>query len=384
MTAVLVTGARAPSALEIIRGLASGGYKVHAADCQDIVISKFSKAVIQYHFLASPRHEFEKFRSQILSIVKKYDIKYIIPTCEEVFYLAFIHERCPDEFPEDLNFIVGSYKDISVLHHKVNYKNILNTYNIRTPRTFLFESLEQLENYKNLKLIFKPVYSRYANKIIISAEKFTKYYKNNLNIKNTQWAVQEFIDGKEICCYGIAVNGRLTAFSCYEPVYRAGVGAGIYFKAIYHQEIKNLIQNLVAGLNYSGQIAFDIILKDGIPYFIECNPRATSGVHLFKNKKLASALMGTAADCLEVTDSTPKMLLAAMLIYGPKNFIKYNFRPLIRDFRMAKDVVYDTHDSGPFFAQFKIMRSLIAKSLFNKSELLDLTVNDIVYEGEIN
>ena len=65
----------------------------------------------------------------------------------------------------------------------------------------------------------------------------------------------------------------------------------------YRDEIRDA--RLVAGTGYSGQISFDwIVGGDGCARAIECNPRATSGLHLFaRDAALPAALMGDEVDC---------------------------------------------------------------------------------------
>ncbi|GAA3325969.1 hypothetical protein GCM10020331_060000 [Ectobacillus funiculus] len=77
-------------------------------------------------------------------------------------------------------------------------------------------------------------------------------------------------------------NGKLLAHSVYQTEFTAGLGATIAFQHTECDPIFHLFQYSLKKLKYSGQIAFDfIVTKDGKVYPIECNPRTTSGLHLF-------------------------------------------------------------------------------------------------------
>ena len=52
---VLITGARAPAALELARSFAAAGLEVHMADCSRARIARRSKTPKAVHAYASPR-----------------------------------------------------------------------------------------------------------------------------------------------------------------------------------------------------------------------------------------------------------------------------------------------------------------------------------------
>jgi len=96
--------------------------------------------------------------------------------------------------------------------------------------------------------------------------------------------MQDRIIGREACFYAVALEGRLTAFSAYESAWRLSGGAGYAFaplKTLMRDRLSIMAERL-AGFVGTGQFACDLIIDaDDRPWLIECNPRATSGVHLF-------------------------------------------------------------------------------------------------------
>ncbi len=92
-----------------------------------------------------------------------------------------------------------------------------------------------------------------------------------------------------MCVYSIWDNGKLKAFSQYHSKKRFKSGAGIYFQPEFNDLILEQVKRFGEKIHYPSQLSFDIIInKLGIPFYIECNPRATSGGHLI-NTKLATA-----------------------------------------------------------------------------------------------
>jgi len=185
------------------------------------------------------------------------------------------------------------------------------------------------------EFVFKPCYSRFAASALVgpSAGKLS-----NLTFEPAQtWVAQEKIKGTEVCSFSLANKGRLLAHASYKTPYRAGQGGGIFFEPLEHFGILNYVEAFLRQTNFTGQIGFDFIIdSEDHPWVIECNPRSTSGIHLF------------AMD--SPMQSDVRMIGAVMPIWGSVQAIM-RLAPgkFIRDFRSAKDVLTSKNDRGPMF-----------------------------------
>ena len=86
--AALITGARAPVALDLARSFAAAGFDAHLADSIPSALANASSAPTAVHCYARPRIDRQGFRRDIAALVARLDPLLIIPTCEEVFHLA--------------------------------------------------------------------------------------------------------------------------------------------------------------------------------------------------------------------------------------------------------------------------------------------------------
>ena len=84
---VLITGARAPVALDLIRRFHRHGYQVFACDCNRAALGYFSNRVKKSFRVPSPRDSAARFIDALQKITTQHEIELIIPTCEEVFIL---------------------------------------------------------------------------------------------------------------------------------------------------------------------------------------------------------------------------------------------------------------------------------------------------------
>ena len=108
---------------------------------------------------------------------------------------------------------------------------------------------------------------------------------------------------------------------------------------------------------FTGQIAFDFIQShDGQIYALECNPRATSGVHLLaSHPKFAEAFLNPNMDCITPTGDDSSMLATAMLVYGlPRALKQKRLAQWVKTFFTSDDVILDFKDPMPFISNLRV------------------------------
>ena len=90
---VLVTSARMPFALAVMRRLRQAGHEVFSSDTYDAAPGNHSRYVSGHAVTASPRAETERFIEQVAEFCAEHGVDVIVPTWEEAFYLATGRER---------------------------------------------------------------------------------------------------------------------------------------------------------------------------------------------------------------------------------------------------------------------------------------------------
>lgn len=383
MKTVLVTGSRSPAALEICRGLQASGSRVIAADSLHFPVCRFSNAVDRSVRIGPPRQQPSDFVRDLNRIIDEEKIDIIIPTCEETFHLALHRQSINCEiFASDID-------QLSRFHDKYRFLDSARPYGISIPKTQLLESQSAADEVFRTStihgkrvdaLVFKRVYSRFAEGTLIRPGS-----KNIDKIKpspENRYVAQEFIPGVEFCCYAIAVKGSLKAISIYKSAYRAGRGAGIYFEHHNRAEIEQFVRSFVSGYSFTGQVSFDFIAgRDGKTYVIECNPRATSGVHLLDKDTDWNSMFGIGLeyeDHCHTPRTEPKMVALAMLTYG---LTAAKLRSFFTDWKRAQDVVYRVDDMLPTLGQLATTTEFLLRAMKWSISPLAATTHDIEWNG---
>lgn len=288
---VLVTGARAPAALDITRSLRAAGLQVHMADSVPARIARWSRTPVAVHRHASPVHRPADFASDIHALIDRIDPVAIIPTCEEVFHLAALAEA--EGWSDRL--VAPTFDRLATLHHKGRFATLCGDLGLPVPTTsVVMDSASLLRDAAKTNVVVKPAWSRFGAQTLMRQN--TAALAKLRPSPEAPWVVQSRVTGEEVNLYAVAHDGRLSAFSAYRSDWRTRGGAAYVFSPLEGPVFDRLraIAETLATFVDRGQFACDAIVDAaGQPWLLECNPRATSGVHLFgRSAAFGRALLG--------------------------------------------------------------------------------------------
>lgn len=379
---VLILGARAPVCLEWARAFRVSGWQVHAADSLAWPLTRASRSVDSYIRLPEPRYALQEWTAALASAITAHQIDLLLPTCEEAFYLAHVMHS----LPSSCQVFCSPFELMHHLHHKGWFAALTQGWSVAAPQTLLLESTEAVRAlaYDSSQWVFKPAYSRFAARTLIAPE--GTQLAGVHPTPQAPWVAQRYVAGREYCSFSVLVQGRVTAHACYHPRYRVGRGSGIFFEPADPPALREFVQQFGQVTGYTGQVGFDF-MQDAQGHFhvLECNPRGTSGVHLFDDQPqaLVKALQGTGGQWLAATPK-PRMVALAMLLFtAPRLAFKglTAWRSLRCDYAAASDVVARPGDTGPLWAQVPGLLEIIWRAITRRRPLLVAATADIEWNG---
>lgn len=325
-TRILILGARAPVALEWARLLAAHGCNVWLSDSVWFALSRGSQFAKGFLKTPSPRFDPAGYEATLKQFIVRHGIELIIPTCEEVFHLHSIREIVPVFAPE--------FSLLQQLHSKRRFIQLAESLSLPVPRTEPVID-RQWGGMESGDWWMKPEYSRFAVRGGSPAE---------VDYSDGSWIAQERLRGQEWCCYAVAMQGKLAAYASYRSIFRAGRGASVSFVQESMPAMFSWVESFVRETNITGQIAFDFIAtEDGRMLPLECNPRATSGIHLLAGSTAwaESVLTNSAPEnCIHAASDAAAMLAIPMLL-APK------LPGWKSAWRQSRDVVWRWRDPLP-------------------------------------
>ncbi|WP_031202872.1 hypothetical protein [Mesorhizobium sp. LSJC269B00] len=376
---VLITGARAPVALHLARLLHGAGRRVILADSPARPIAAASTACAAYHRLPPPRFAADAYAKAVDALVRAEGIELVIPTCEEVFYLGRLwqHRAMP------ARLFAPEMAMLARVHDKHAFIRLAQSLGLDVPETILLQSEADLDGVRgqSRELVFKPVWSRFARDVLLrpSPDELDAVRPSPA----APWVAQRYIAGEEISAYAVAIEGELKALALYRSLYRAGKGAGICFEPVEDIAARRFVETFVAGAGWTGQISFDLMRENnGRVLPLECNPRAVSGLHFFRDpRRFADAVLEDGAE-VKPDVTAPQTVRLAMWIYGMPAALRSgglgSFRQAMHD---ADELLDWPGDPAPKRAQWRTLAEIAGTAISQRISLQAASTRDIEWNG---
>ncbi|MEJ8544273.1 ATP-grasp domain-containing protein [Brevibacillus borstelensis] len=409
---ILLTGGRAPATLELARLFDQAGHRVVVAESLPAHLCRVSRAVARSYRVRPPRLQENEYIEELCRIAEREKADLLIPTCEEVFFVAKGRER----LRHHVEVLVESLEELRIWHDKGAFVRLAEQAGFSVPRTSaassareLREALHAVEPGKSV--VLKPAFSRFSARVHILRRTLSKKdwflpYELPSIKEGETWLVQEYVEGRQLCSYAVAREGRLSLYADYATTFTAGRGASISFSFANHPGVRRFVETMVRLRRFTGQIAFDFIeTQAGELYPIECNPRLTSGIHLFRGKKEAADAFfaggkaggehaerendGEQDKCIEAkpvlvpSGSAAAALSMAMLVYGLPSIRSWREgKRWLGEFFRSRDVVFRWGDPLPALEQLRLLWTLAALKRKTGMSMVECSTSDIEWNGE--
>lgn len=366
---ILITSLRAPVSMEWARLLQPDKTRIFGCDSFCFPVGRFMPN-IHYFRLPEIKKHFDEYGRIIKKWINKVDL--VIPTCEDIFWLAQLdltdreRQKC----------FMPPREILLQLHHKNDFFAILPKCDkIAFPKTGLIQKHDDIVFDQGRPSLLKPVFSRFGHDVIRNVS--PENCKALKITENRQWVMQEYIHGKSLCNFFISQNGRLIAHAAYRPKWLINNAAASFFEPVVDERMENFARKFCQHLNFTGQAAFDFVDDGEKLWVVECNPRATSGIHLF-----SGSLHVNPQGELEFSGSLKTRPLrigcSLPLLFSWPAIKNKQFKMLWRDFRCSEDVLA----SLPFYAAGLSFVELSFKAWRQKQSLSAASTADMEYNGE--
>jgi predicted ATP-grasp superfamily ATP-dependent carboligase len=373
---ILLTSSRAPVTLELIRALAGAGHEVFATDTFSPTLGSHSRRLCRHFVTPPPRHAPAEFGDALAEIVTTQRIDWLIPTCEEVFHVGRHHEK----LSALTNVLCSPLSELDRWHNKHTFQQHAAARGLLTPRTEMVQSRAELEAAltRYPRWLLKPAYSRFAARIITNCGPRSGDPTACRPTASEPWLVQEYIDGENECSYSVVHQGRITVHCSYRTPHRVNAGAGSSFLAIDGEPLLDIARRLLEGTRFTGQFSLDVLrTPEGRRCLLECNPRATSGVHLLRPGPLVRGLLDPQSPLWVEPRGSYQQLLLVVLAQNPLRLLTNPPRVWCRD------VIFSLRDPLPALMQFVQLGHFFRVSRRRRLGLVEATTEDIEWNGPL-
>ena len=378
---VIVTGGRAPAALDAVRAFGRAGWRVVVAESEPRPLAAASRWSSRLVRVPPPRQRPAAFVQALADLARASDADVVLPTCEEVFTVAWGRGAIGAAGACVLAPPLGVLRR---LHDKAAFADLARSLGLDAPETARATSPDTLAEavaalrQRHGRVVTKPAFSRFGADVNLDASPDAA---RRLDVRpDRPWLAQAFVPGRALCSYAVAHTGRVTAHAAYRTPFTAGDGAGVAFEPVRSAGALAFARRIARATGATGQLAFDFQERaDGRLSAVECNPRATSGLHLFgPEDDLVGALLGTAEGVVEPSTGRPVALRVALALVGWRPGRTAEWR---RWLRAARDPVATPDDPGPGRRQIASSARLLARAARLGVSPLAASTHDIAWDG---
>lgn len=317
------------------------GRKVYLSDSTKKVSIKKSKFIEQFIITTSPRFSTELYIQDINDIIDTYHIDLVIPLNEESFYLSYMKLQI------NAPIYVEEIQKMLSVHNKYNFTKLIDAMGFKVPDTEYImnhqDLTEFMNDYPGNEYIVKQPYGRFGQ----SVRKLSRMELENQRLIEFPFMIQTLIKGTEWCSYSFAYEGRSLSTSLYLSNTHDSYNCSTHFHSQKNETLQEIIESVIRNLNWSYQIAFDVIHCDttGEYYFIECNPRATNGA-LFMQPEV-----------WELKSCTPKYEARQLIFVSLYNFIMRPKKHNLERLKYGKDIFWHPSEKGYSLSSLSVVRS---------------------------
>ena len=371
-TALLTIG-RFPKALTLARSLLHRhGVRVLVADPLKRQLCSVSRSVSKNYQEAAPNADIRAWESDILEIIDRERVTHLVPVsgCPRCQSGAQVASARP------LRGALGTVG--AQWHDKLAFVNHAIDRGVTAPSVFTTADPEARGLVRQTECVLKPRRGCSGTDISFIPPGST------LPPPSNDLLVQRKVEGTHLYTISWVEDGQVMTTASYRGSTHSGTVAVGFQSAPTPFSVKQWIEQFVADTGTTGFMSFDFILdRGGIPWGIECNPRASSGIHFIDEAWLGAAVMGEVSTPASITPAGKRAQWSySTLTEAYKQLLRLRVPELLRclrDLLVSRDVVWSWRDPLPFLLMTPLCWEFIWKSIRERMPIGDASQCDIAW-----
>lgn len=340
MTTALLTLGRLPKALEVARALNASGVRVLVAEPFRRHLSGASKAVDRSFVVTAPAVDRQRYLAELRDIITGHAVDLVVPISEEIVHVSALHGTLPAQ----CRLYSMSQESILNVHHKGRFIEICHAAGLDAPESYASDDPRAAALVDATAYVLKPVSSCSGRGVRFLARGEAMPSVDEPSI------VQRFVRGDLVSSFSIARRGEVRTTVLYRGAVMQGTVAVCFERIDVPPAVQQWIDRFVAHTEFDGFVSFDLMIDaEGRVHGLECNPRATSGIHFVDPQGLAGALLDP--DNAAAPGLRPERLQQQFypcLTETQKSMFSARFRRNLHCLLNAREVTWQASDPWPF------------------------------------
>ena len=376
MTTALLTLGRLPKALEVARALHDAGVRVIIAEPFARHLSGTSRAVERSFVVTAPAVDRQRYLAELRALVVQQGVDLVVPISEEIVHVSALH----GQLPADCRLVSMPQAAILAVHDKGRFIETCRAAGVDAPESHPSDTARAAALAATHDYVFKPVSSCSGRGVRILRR------GDPVPACTGRAIVQQFVPGELVSSFSIARQGEVRVTVLYRAAVMQGTVAVCFERIEVPAVVDEWIRRFVAHTAFDGFVSFDLMIDAaGRVHGIECNPRATSGIHFVEPRGLAAALLdpaGAAPPGLR-PDRLAQQFYPC-LTETQKSMFTARFRRNLRCLLAAREVTWDSRDPWPFIGMPYTAWNIIALAARERMTFGEVAMLDFAWSGDDN
>jgi len=382
MQTVLLTLGRLPKALDLARGFSRAGHRVIVAEPHRHHLAGASRHVARSVVVTAPSASAETYLQDLMEVIRAERVDLIVPVSEEILHVS----RLAPRLPSNVRLFAMPHEILLALHDKHRFIELCGRFGLAAPASFAFADPQAAQLAARCDTVIKPVYSC-SGRGLRYAARGTALPAADPAGSGRGSIVQARIDGQVLSSFSIARAGRPLGTVVYRGVVMSGSVAVCFERLPIHPAIERWVEQFIHLSTFDGFISFDFVEDhDARPWAIECNPRATSGLHFVHGEDLAAAVLRPGS--VTSLRTRPERLLQQFYpcltetqrsLFHDRSRFRSNLRALWR----ARDVTWDRSDPWPFVSMPATSLPIIRDSIRRGCTFGEIATLDVGWYSDV-
>jgi predicted ATP-grasp superfamily ATP-dependent carboligase len=354
---VLLTLGRLPKALDIARAFNAVGWRVVVAEPFARHLTGASNAVARSIQITAPAESKQRYLDELARVVEEERVSLVVPVSEETMHVAFL----PAFVAPSVRVFTMPPEVVLPLYDKHGFVEKAREYGLAVPESFVLGDPAAADLALDRKVVVKPIHSCSGRGVRVIERRGELPASDSA----ARSIVQAFVPGDVYSSCTIAHDGRAVATVVYRGVQMSGTVA-IAFERVEHPGIEEWIERFVSASGHTGFISFDLVVdSEGEVWGIECNPRATSGVHFLEPETITAAILEpeTIGPARFRPERQLQQFYSCLTETQASLFRGRDFGRNLRTLFATRDVTWTASDPWPFLSMTWTSWPIISRSI---------------------
>ncbi len=374
---VLLTLGRLPVALEIARAFHAAGFRVVVAEPFAWPVCRVSRCVDKCYRTTAPVVDANTYYTELLDIIDAEQISIVIPVSEEILFVSALNEK----LPSSVKLVCMDTNSLLTLHDKYLFNRWAKAHDLPVPLTVLAREVPDASSLLAAEYVVKPRLSCSGTGV-----RFGKPREQlSPTERSEQYIVQQRLTGHSLSTFSIAVDGQVLVTIAYRGLLTSGSVSVCFEEVSLPEELKRFVTQAATVLEYNGMISFDFIQDEhGHWQAIECNPRATSGIHFVNSDHIVQPLLAVAGAVSSQSVQTPanpgdrrqEFWSCLARVEGDLFKLKWNGQGW-RQLFTTRDITWSWRDAKPFLLLPVVLAPHLGQAIKRRQAVAELLMLDV-------